>query len=58
MEFKTEKLCRVEYPKILGYYVINKELKVAFTRKPSRFYRMMTKILLGWVWRDEKQGEI
>lgn len=40
-------------PRIVGYWKIV-DLQVSASRKPNWFHRMMTRVLLGWEWRDEK----
>ena len=59
----AENTARLNITKIVGYYGISKrsneinythEVQIYFTKKPNWFHRMMTKILLGWEWFDEK----
>jgi hypothetical protein len=45
-----ESVCRP--PKIVGYWKIG-DLQVSTTKKPTWFHRTMTRVLLGWGWRDE-----
>jgi hypothetical protein len=39
-------------PSTVGYYRFL-DSKFYFRKKPCWFHRMMTKILLGWEWKDE-----
>lgn len=43
---------KLNIPKPVGQYCINKELFVQFQSRPSWFHRKMTKLFLGWVWKD------
>lgn len=38
--------------KDVGKYIVNNNLTFAFNKKPSLFHRCMTKLLLGWKWKD------
>jgi len=38
---------------IVGYWKII-DLQVSATRKPNWFHRTMTRVLLGWEWRDKE----
>jgi hypothetical protein len=40
-------------PKTIGKYTINRELHFHFAHKPNWFHRTMTRLLLGWEWKDE-----
>lgn len=37
-----------------GKYRVNVNLTFGFEKKPNLFNRLMTRILLGWVWEDSK----
>jgi hypothetical protein len=42
--------------KVVGYWLIGREapsyIKFAIYKKPSRFHRFMTTLLLGWKWEE------
>ena len=40
-------------PQIDGYYRINNNLNMPFSKKPKFIHRFFTKLLLGWVWVDK-----
>lgn len=44
-------------PKYVGTYEVNGNLHFSFYKKPSLFHRLMTRILLGWKWHDNKETE-
>lgn len=44
----------VEPPKPVGTLKINESLSIAVYKKlPNRFHRLMTRILLGWIYTKE-----
>ena len=43
---------RLEMPKFVGQWLITPNFKVSLEKKPNWFHRKMTKLLLGWTWRD------
>lgn len=52
--FTTDKTYTFQGPEYVGEYIINNNFYVAFTNKPNWFHRTMTKMLLGWKWKDKK----
>lgn len=42
----------IKPPPTVGFYVINNSFQIAFVTKPNWFHRFMTRVLLGWVWRN------
>ena len=45
-------ICRLYPPKDAGVYIINENLHFNFYKKPNLFHRWMTRLLLGWTWKD------
>ena len=43
----------VKLPKYKGYYSINNNLRISFEKKPNWFHRIMTRLLLGWRWKND-----
>lgn len=37
----------------VGYWRVNDYFYISVFKRPNRFHRMMTKLLLGWVWVDQ-----
>lgn len=37
----------------VGRYIVNTNLTFGFAKKPSLFHRWMTRLLLGWIWKDD-----
>lgn len=40
-----------DWPKTQGFYVMG-NMHFGLTTKPSRFHRLMVRLILGWKWRD------
>jgi hypothetical protein len=36
----------------VGKFIVNTNLTFGFAKKPNLFHRWMTRLLLGWVWKD------
>lgn len=41
-------------PEYVGHWKITPNFFVSATKKPSRIHIYFTKLLLGWVWSDDK----
>lgn len=54
MEYKIN---IINISKTIGEYRINDILSFTFTKRPSSFHILMTRILLGWKWIDYKEKE-
>jgi hypothetical protein len=50
----------ISFPKIAGYWVIARDpLKTQFPvgQRPAWLHRTMTRLLLGWEWKDNTTSE-
>lgn len=49
----------ISYPKPIGTLKVNESFVISvYTKMPNRFHRMMAKILLGWEYKEMKNGRI
>jgi hypothetical protein len=52
-KYETEGIHNLQMPPpSVGEYQILGHLSFHFPKKPNWFHRMMTRLLLGWVWID------
>lgn len=43
----------LEPQKTVGYYEVVKNTRFYTTSRPNWWFRLWTRLLLGWVWRDD-----